>query len=366
MTSLVPDLRRGCNSCGRALLLDDCYCQKIGVFGLFATVLSMPACIVSWVCGLLANPTEAYYNRDHNTTACSDLVFGAPLFLLLRAIAGWHRLCSQCTVDAATGEQACGEPTCCGGVLRGRRWFAFAAALDAVAAAFTLGGCGGGMSPPSDDDNDDAAGAEDDYADDYSSRNEAPPYDLYARLIVGFVLAVLVCDAIELAWRLLARRYDAAHPPPAPREEDEEMPSIAASEAGGGGGAARAATVTATKGGGRGASAAALDPRVRAFLDGLGLGRHAAAFARQEIEFAMLPRLTDAALRDELGVDALGARIKILDAAAAAAGDGDVPVALPIEQASAAPPQVPGMPSAAVVGVYGGNEGGREGALSAT
>ena len=55
---------------------------------------------------------------------------------------------------------------------------------------------------------------------------------------------------------------------------------------------------------------------VLVFLEGLGLAQYAAAFEAQLIDLSLLPALSDAQLQ-ELGVAAMGHRIKLLRAAAA-------------------------------------------------
>lgn len=65
------------------------------------------------------------------------------------------------------------------------------------------------------------------------------------------------------------------------------------------------------------------DP-MRAFLEALGLAQYAAAFAEQAIDLELLPELTDAQL-EQLGVKALGHRIKLRRAAAERRGAAVVP-----------------------------------------
>src|SRR4029077_912485 len=57
------------------------------------------------------------------------------------------------------------------------------------------------------------------------------------------------------------------------------------------------------------------------WLRGLGLGKYEAAFRENEIDETVLPSLTHENLR-ELGVTALGHRLKLLDAIAALRNDG--------------------------------------------
>src|SRR6478736_2553182 len=59
------------------------------------------------------------------------------------------------------------------------------------------------------------------------------------------------------------------------------------------------------------------------WLRGLGLGKYEAAFRENEIDETVLPSLTDQHLK-ELGVTALGHRVKLLDAIAALRGDTTV------------------------------------------
>ncbi len=56
------------------------------------------------------------------------------------------------------------------------------------------------------------------------------------------------------------------------------------------------------------------------WLRGLGFGKHEAAFRDNEIDETVLPSLTHENLK-ELGVTALGHRLKLLDAIAALRGD---------------------------------------------
>ena len=57
---------------------------------------------------------------------------------------------------------------------------------------------------------------------------------------------------------------------------------------------------------------------VGGWLRGLGLGRYEANFRDNKIDADLLPRLTDAGLK-EIGVSALGDRLRLLDAIAALA-----------------------------------------------
>ncbi|MGF6775317.1 adenylate/guanylate cyclase domain-containing protein [Paraburkholderia sp. GAS334] len=71
------------------------------------------------------------------------------------------------------------------------------------------------------------------------------------------------------------------------------------------------------------------------WLDALGLGQYASAFAGNDIDLSMLPQLTDADLK-ELGVLSLGHRKRML---AAIAGNGAATAAAPVAQsAPSAPP----------------------------
>ena len=84
------------------------------------------------------------------------------------------------------------------------------------------------------------------------------------------------------------------------------------------------------------------------WLRSLGLGRYEAAFRENEIDETVLPSLTHETL--ELGVTAVGHRLKLLDAIAAVQAEGGVkvpsPAAAPLEQ-SAAPPRVASVSQAA-------------------
>ena len=59
------------------------------------------------------------------------------------------------------------------------------------------------------------------------------------------------------------------------------------------------------------------------WLRSLGLGKYEAAFRENEIDETVLPSLTHETLK-ELGVTAVGHRLKILDAIAALRNDGSV------------------------------------------
>src|SRR5262249_6488657 len=80
------------------------------------------------------------------------------------------------------------------------------------------------------------------------------------------------------------------------------------------------------------------------WLRGLGLGRYEAAFRENEIDETVLPSLTHENLK-ELGVTALGHRLKLLDAIAALQAEGGVKVSSP----AAAPAGQSVTPSAASV-----------------
>jgi class 3 adenylate cyclase len=71
------------------------------------------------------------------------------------------------------------------------------------------------------------------------------------------------------------------------------------------------------------------------WLRGLGLGKYAAAFRENEIDEAVLPSLTHENLK-ELGVTALGHRLKLLDAIALLRADTTAPKAPPPEAPSTA------------------------------
>ena len=72
------------------------------------------------------------------------------------------------------------------------------------------------------------------------------------------------------------------------------------------------------------------------WLRSLGLERYEAAFRENEIDEAVLPSLTHETLK-ELGVTAVGQRLKLLDAIAALSADAHRKAA-PTTPASAAPP----------------------------
>ena len=71
------------------------------------------------------------------------------------------------------------------------------------------------------------------------------------------------------------------------------------------------------------------DPAIRQWLEGLGLGQYAPAFAENDIDFSVLPELSDADLK-ELGVASIGHRKRLLSAIAAkgAAPPHDAPAAI--------------------------------------
>jgi hypothetical protein len=76
------------------------------------------------------------------------------------------------------------------------------------------------------------------------------------------------------------------------------------------------------------------------WLRSLGLGKYEAAFRENEIDEAVLPSLTHETLK-ELGVTAVGHRLKLLDAIAALPADACAQApspAVPIAQASVGPP----------------------------
>ncbi len=70
------------------------------------------------------------------------------------------------------------------------------------------------------------------------------------------------------------------------------------------------------------------------WLEGLGLGRYAAAFAENDIEFDLLSELTDADL-EKLGVSSLGHRKRLLKAIAALSGETAAPVDTTLAKAAA-------------------------------
>ena len=77
------------------------------------------------------------------------------------------------------------------------------------------------------------------------------------------------------------------------------------------------------------------------WLRSLGLGKYEAAFRENEIDETVLPSLTHETLK-ELGVTAVGHRLKLLDAIAALRGDasGKAPSA-DVATASSAPSALP-------------------------
>jgi class 3 adenylate cyclase/tetratricopeptide (TPR) repeat protein len=82
---------------------------------------------------------------------------------------------------------------------------------------------------------------------------------------------------------------------------------------------------------------AAMD--VGGWLRGLGLGRYEVNFRDNRIEADLLPRLTDAGLKD-IGVSALGDRLRLLDAIAALAGAKSA-LDVPASPAKPSPPKDP-------------------------
>jgi class 3 adenylate cyclase len=85
------------------------------------------------------------------------------------------------------------------------------------------------------------------------------------------------------------------------------------------------------------------------WLRSLGLGKYEAAFRENEIDETVLPSLTHETLK-ELGVTAVGHRLKLLDAIAALRGDTSAIAALRGDTSAAAPttdaPTTPAVPSA--------------------
>ncbi len=63
---------------------------------------------------------------------------------------------------------------------------------------------------------------------------------------------------------------------------------------------------------------------IHQWLDDLGLGQYADAFEANKIGLDLLARLNDDAL-EKLGVEAMGDRIRLMDAIAARAGDDQPP-----------------------------------------
>jgi hypothetical protein len=78
---------------------------------------------------------------------------------------------------------------------------------------------------------------------------------------------------------------------------------------------------------------------VGGWLRGLGLGKYEAAFLDNGIDADLLPRLTGDDLK-EIGVSALGDRMRPLDAIAALVG-AKRPADVPVSQAEPAPPKGP-------------------------
>jgi hypothetical protein len=75
------------------------------------------------------------------------------------------------------------------------------------------------------------------------------------------------------------------------------------------------------------------------WLRGLGLGPYETNFRDNKIDTDLLPRLTDAGLKD-IGVSALGDRLRLLDVIAALAG-AKPPVEVPASPPTPAPPKGP-------------------------
>src|SRR5215469_2635709 len=80
------------------------------------------------------------------------------------------------------------------------------------------------------------------------------------------------------------------------------------------------------------------------WLRSLGLGKYEAAFRENEIDETVLPSLTHETLK-ELGVTAVGHRLKLLDAIAALLAEGGAkapsPVAAPARPSAAKPTETP-------------------------
>jgi class 3 adenylate cyclase len=85
------------------------------------------------------------------------------------------------------------------------------------------------------------------------------------------------------------------------------------------------------------------------WLRSLGLGKYEAAFRDNEIDETVLPRLTHETLK-ELGVTAVGHRLKLLDAIAALRSDASVQIpsvaAAPARPSAPTPTAVPGAEAA--------------------
>jgi class 3 adenylate cyclase len=78
---------------------------------------------------------------------------------------------------------------------------------------------------------------------------------------------------------------------------------------------------------------------VGGWLRGLGLGQYETYFRDNKIDADLLPRLTDAALK-EIGVSAFGDRLRLLDAIAALAG-AKAPAEVSVSPSTPSPPKDP-------------------------
>src|SRR6516225_1310168 len=76
------------------------------------------------------------------------------------------------------------------------------------------------------------------------------------------------------------------------------------------------------------------------WLEGLGLSEYAQRFAENDIDFILLPELTDQDL-EKIGVISLGHRRKILKAIAALSGSAPPPLATLASRSDAPPPHPP-------------------------
>ena len=79
--------------------------------------------------------------------------------------------------------------------------------------------------------------------------------------------------------------------------------------------------------------------KVAAWLDGLGLGQYAQAFAKNGVDADVLPHLTPEDLK-EIGISAVGDRRKLVDAISALRTKGSSPI-----EAESAPQPMPGHPA---------------------
>jgi class 3 adenylate cyclase len=97
---------------------------------------------------------------------------------------------------------------------------------------------------------------------------------------------------------------------------------------------------------------AAATQQVADWLEKLGLGQYAQRFAENDIDFALLTKLTDANLKD-LGVTSVGHRMRLLEAIAKGATEAPLPKLAEPKTADAAPAgySPPALPIAAPTGI---------------